>query len=62
MSIEVAPDKFPCYGPLKLATLLGPLPFCEFGGFGISRAKLIRPALFAGGDCLGQSIVLDKVK
>ena len=38
-----------------LATLLGPLPFCAFGGFGIGRAKLIRPALFAGGSCLGQA-------
>ena len=40
---------------LFVATLLGPLPFCAFGGFGIGRAKLIRPALFAGGSCLGQA-------
>ena len=39
MLIEIAPDMFPCLGSLEFAALLGPLPFCEFGDFGISRAR-----------------------
>ena len=35
MLIEIAPDMFPCLGSLELATLLGPLPFCEFGGLAL---------------------------
>ena len=37
--IELVSGRSPCFGSLELATLLGPLPFCEFGGFGISRAR-----------------------
>ena len=36
MLIEIAPDMFPCLGSLEFAALLGPLPFCEFGGFALA--------------------------